>query len=267
MGTLAGVFTGFIVFVIFIVLIMLFSSIRVANEYERAVIFRFGRLKGVRGPGLYLLIPFGIERQRKVDLRTKTIAMESQESITKDSVTVKVNAVVWLKIVDPVKSIVEVADYYSASYQIALTALRNIIGQHQLDEVLKERTTINQALQAMVDESTEPWGVKVESVEMKDVEIPTGMQRAMAQEAQAVRERRARVIKADAEFEASAKLAEASELIAKNPLGLELRRMQMIQEVGAEQNSTTIVLMPSEFVTMAESLSQHFHQEDNAKLR
>ncbi|MCL2881826.1 MAG: slipin family protein [Coriobacteriia bacterium] len=261
MGAVAGALTGFIVVIVFIIIIMLFSSIRVANEYERAVIFRFGRLKGVRGPGLYLLIPFGVERQRKVDLRTKTIAMESQESITKDSVTVKVNAVVWLKIVDPIKSIVEVADYYSASYQIALTALRNIIGQHQLDEVLKERTTINQALQAMVDESTEPWGVKVESVEMKDVEIPTGMQRAMAQEAQAVRERRARVIKADAEFEASAKLAEASELIAKNPLGLELRRMQMIQEVGAEQNSTTIVLMPSEFVSMAESLSSHFRQQ------
>jgi len=260
MTVLAGASVTLIVIVVFVLLIMVFTSIRVANEYERAVIFRFGRLKGTRGPGLYLLIPFGIETQRKVDLRTKTIAMESQESITKDSVTVKVNAVVWLKIVDPVKSIVEVADYYSASYQIALTALRNIIGQHQLDEVLKERTTINQALQTMVDESTEPWGVKVESVEMKDVEIPTGMQRAMAQEAQAVRERRARVIKADAEFEASSKLAEASALIAQNPLGLELRRMQMIQEVGAEQNSTTIVLMPSEFVSMAESLSKHFKQ-------
>jgi len=262
MNVFVGVAGVFLAFVIIIVLIIIFTSIRVANEYERSVIFRFGRLKGVRGPGLYLLIPFGIEKQRKVDLRTKTIAMESQESITKDSVTVKVNAVVWLRIVDPIKSIVEVADYYSASYQIALTALRNIIGQHQLDEVLKERTTINQALQAMVDESTEPWGVKVESVEMKDVEIPTGMQRAMAQEAQAVRERRARVIKADAEYEASEKLAEASSLIAQNPLALELRRMQMIQEVGAEQNSTTIILMPSEFVSMAQGLSKHYTQEN-----
>ncbi len=260
MTALAGATLGFIIFIAFIILVMLLTSIRVANEYERAVIFRFGRLKGTRGPGLYLLIPFGIEQQRKVDLRTKTIAMESQESITKDSVTVKVNAVVWLRIVDPIKSIVEVADYYSASYQIALTALRNIIGQHLLDEVLKERTTINNALKAMVDESTEPWGVKVESVEMKDVEIPTGMQRAMAQEAQAVRERRARVIKADAEYEASTKLAEASGLIAANPLALELRRMQMIQEVGAEQNSTTIVLMPSEFISMAEGIAQHFKQ-------
>jgi len=260
MAAVASIFASFIGFIIMLLIVMVLTSVRVANEYERAVIFRFGRLKGTRGPGLYLLIPFGIEKQRKVDLRTKTIAMESQESITKDSVTVKVNAVVWLRIVDPIKSIVEVADYYSASYQIALTALRNIIGQHLLDEVLKERTTINNALKAMVDESTEPWGVKVESVEMKDVEIPTGMQRAMAQEAQAVRERRARVIKADAEYEASAKLAEASALIAQNPLALELRRMQMIQEVGSEQNSTTIVLMPSEFVSMAEGLSKHFKQ-------
>ncbi len=254
---------GSIVLIIIVILVIigLLSSVRVAAEYERAIIFRFGRLKGTRGPGLYILIPFGIETQRKVDLRTKTIAMEAQESITKDSVTIKVNAVVWLKIVDPVKSVVQVADYYTASYQVALTSLRNIIGQHQLDEVLKERSKINVALQEMVDAATEPWGVKVESVEMKDVEIPSSMQRAMAQEAQAVRERRARVIKADAEFEASQKLADASGLIAQNPLALELRRMQMIQEVGAEQNSTTIILMPSEFVSMAEGLGKAFKQQ------
>jgi regulator of protease activity HflC (stomatin/prohibitin superfamily) len=236
-------------------------GLRVANEYERAVVFRLGRLQRTRGPGLYWLIPLGIERQKKVDLRTRTIDVESQESITKDSVTVKVNAVVWLKIVDPVKSVVAVADFYSAAYQVALTSLRNIIGQHYLDEVLKERDKINTALQLVVDAATEPWGVKVEMVEMKDVEIPVQMQRAMAQEAQATREKRARIIKAEAEQEAAAKLAEAGIIIAEHPLALELRRMQMITEVGAEQNTTTIVMMPSEFVTLAESLAAHFRAE------
>jgi regulator of protease activity HflC (stomatin/prohibitin superfamily) len=245
----------------FIVLFLVFvSGLRVANEYERSVIFRLGRLMGLRGPGLYWLIPLGIETQRKVDLRTMTVDMESQESITKDSVTVKVNAVVWLKIVDPVRSVVSVANYYAASYQVALTSLRNIIGQHVLDEVLKERDKINEALQLVVDQATEPWGVKVEMVEMKDVEIPISMQRAMAQEAQAMREKRARIIKAEAEQESSIKLAEASKVIAENPLALELRRMQMITEVGSEQNTTTIIMMPTEFVTMAESLSGAFKQ-------
>jgi regulator of protease activity HflC (stomatin/prohibitin superfamily) len=234
------------------------SGLRVANEYERAVVFRLGRLQKTRGPGLYWLIPLGIEQQKKVDLRTRTIDVESQESITKDSVTVKVNAVVWLKIVDPVKSVVAVADFYSAAYQVALTSLRNIIGQHYLDEVLKERDKINTALQLVVDAATEPWGVKVEMVEMKDVEIPVQMQRAMAQEAQATREKRARIIKAEAEQEAAAKLAEAGIIIAEHPLALELRRMQMITEVGAEQNTTTIVMMPSEFVTLAESMAASF---------
>lgn len=235
---------------------ILLTGLRIANEYERAVIFRLGRLKGTRGPGLYWLIPLGIETQRKVDLRTVTVDMEAQESITKDSVTVKVNAVVWLRIADPVKSVVAVANYYTASYQVALTSLRNIIGQHLLDEVLKERDKINEALQAVVDQATEPWGVQVEMVEMKDVEIPTGMQRAMAQEAQAMREKRARIIKAEAEREAAAKLADASVIISKNPLALELRRMQMITEVGAEQNTTTVIMMPSEFVTLAERLGK-----------
>jgi regulator of protease activity HflC (stomatin/prohibitin superfamily) len=234
------------------------SGLRVANEYERSVVFRLGRLMGTRGPGLYWLIPFGIETQRKVDLRTMTVDMESQESITKDSVTVKVNAVVWLKIVDPVKSVTSVANYYAASYQVALTSLRNIIGQHVLDEVLKERDKINESLQSVVDAATEPWGVKVEMVEMKDVEIPISMQRAMAQEAQAMREKRARIIKAEAELESSSKLADAAKIITENPLGLELRRMQMITEVGAEQNTTTIIMMPSEFVTLAESMAKSF---------
>jgi len=234
------------------------TGLRVANEYERAVVFRLGRLTGMRGPGLYWLIPLGIEQQKKVDLRTKTIDMESQESITKDSVTVKVNAVVWLKINDPIKAVINVADYYTASYQVGLTSLRNIIGQHVLDEVLKERDKINDALQLVVDQATEPWGVKVEMVEMKDVEIPQSMQRAMAQEAQATREKRARIIKAEAELESSVKLGEASAVITANPLALELRRMQMITEVGAEQNTTTIVMMPSEFVTLGADIAKAF---------
>ncbi len=236
------------------------TGLRVAREYERAVVFRLGRLRGIKGPGLYWLIPFGLEQQRKVDLRTLTIDVESQESITKDSVTVKVNAVVWMRIVDPVKSVVAVANFNNAAYQVALTSLRNIIGQHYLDEVLKERDKINAALQEIVDKATEPWGVNVEMVEMKDVEIPVQMQRAMAQEAQAQREKRARIIKAEAEQEAAAKLAEASVVITANPLALELRRMQMVTEVGAEQNTTTIIMMPSEFVTLAESMAKAFRQ-------
>lgn len=250
---------GYILLVIVLVLIGLaLSGLRIANEYERAVVFRLGRLTGTKGPGLYWLIPLGIEQQKKVDLRTKTIDMESQESITKDSVTVKVNAVVWLKINDPIKAVINVADYYTASYQVGLTSLRNIIGQHVLDEVLKERDTINEALQLVVDQATEPWGVKVEMVEMKDVEIPVSMQRAMAQEAQATREKRARIIKAEAELESSVKLGEASAVISANPLALELRRMQMITEVGSEQNTTTIVMMPSEFVTLGADIAKAF---------
>lgn len=237
---------------------IMLSGLRIANEYERAVVFRLGRLKGLKGPGLYWLIPLGIETQRKVDLRTNTVDVERQETITKDSVTIKVNAVLWFKIMDPVLSITAVANYYAATYQIALTSLRNIIGQHDLDEILKERDKISGILQQVVDKATDPWGIKVEMVEMKDVELPEGMQRAMAQEAQAMREKRARLIKADAEFEASQKLGEASALMAANPMSLELRRMQMITEVGAEQNTTTIVMMPSEFVTLAESLANKF---------
>ena len=254
---------GYILLVIVLAIIAIaLSGLRVANEYERAVVFRLGRLTGTKGPGLYWLIPLGIEQQKKVDLRTKTIDMESQESITKDSVTVKVNAVVWLKINDPIKAVINVADYYTASYQVGLTSLRNIIGQHVLDEVLKERDKINDALQLVVDQATEPWGVKVEMVEMKDVEIPVSMQRAMAQEAQATREKRARIIKAEAELESSVKLGEAATVITANPLALELRRMQMITEVGSEQNTTTIVMMPSEFVTLGADIAKAFRTKE-----
>jgi regulator of protease activity HflC (stomatin/prohibitin superfamily) len=246
--------------------ILFLSGIRIAQEYERAVVFRLGRYHSVRGPGLYWNIPL-LEWQRKVDMRTITVNVEPQETITKDSVTIKVNAVLWYRITEPFKAVLEVADYRAAVYQVALTSLRNIIGQHFLDEVLKERDQINQKLRGIVDQATDPWGVQVEMVEMKDVEIPQAMQRAMAREAEAIREKRARLIKADAEQEASAKLAQAARQITESPFSLELRRMQMISEVGAEQNSTTIIMMPSEFVNMAEGLASHFGRNHNAVAR
>ncbi len=232
------------------------SGLRIAQEYERAIVFRLGRYQAIRGPGLYYNLPF-LEWQRKVDMRTVTVNVEPQETITKDSVTIKVNAVLWYRITDPAKAILEVADFQSAVYQVALTSLRNIIGQHVLDEVLKERDKINDKLRGIVDKDTDPWGVMIEMVEMKDVEIPQSMQRAMAREAEAMREKRARIIKAEAELEASAKLGQAAELITQNPLSLELRRMQMISEVGAEQNTTTVVMMPSEFVSVAKSVADY----------
>ncbi|HEV3260541.1 MAG TPA: SPFH domain-containing protein [Gemmataceae bacterium] len=235
---------------------LVLSGVRIAQEYQRAVVFRLGRFHSVRGPGLYYNIPL-LEWQRKVDMRTITVNVEPQETITKDSVTIKVNAVLWYRVTEPFKAILEVADFRDAVYQVALTSLRNIIGQHALDEVLKERDKINVQLRAIVDQATDPWGVQVEMVEMKDVEIPQAMQRAMAREAEAIREKRARLIKAEAEQEAAAKLSEAARQISDSPFGLELRRMQMISEVGAEQNSTTIIMMPSEFVTLAEGLGKH----------
>ena len=184
--------------------------------------------------------------------------IESQETVTRDSVTIKVNAVLYYKVDDPSKAIITVKNYAHATYQAALTTLRNVIGQHILDEVLRDRDKINKALREIVDQITDPWGLKVELVEMKDVEIPQTMQRAMAKEAEAVREKRARLIKAEAEQEASDKLAMAAKEIAVNPSALELRRMQMISEVGVEQNTTTIILMPSDFVTLAQKISSKF---------
>ncbi|HUL12152.1 MAG TPA: slipin family protein [Methylococcaceae bacterium] len=233
-----------------IIVAFVLAGIRIANEYERGVLFRLGRFRGIKGPGLYWIIPL-VEWQKRIDIRTRTVTVERQETITKDSVTVKVDAVLWYRVADPAKAVIAVEDYGLAVHQIALTSLRNIIGQHLLDEVLKERNAINQALQGIVDGATEAWGIQVELVEMKDVEIPESMQRAMAREAEAVREKRARLIKAEAEQEASFKLSDGARQIAENPIALELRRMQMIAEVGAEQNTTTIVLMPSDFVNLA----------------
>jgi regulator of protease activity HflC (stomatin/prohibitin superfamily) len=231
------------------------ADLRVANQYERAVVFRLGRYQRTQGPGLYWIIP-AIEWQSTVDLRINTAAVEEQETITKDNVPIKVNAVVWYRIVDPRRATIDVKNVDHAVIQVALTTLRTGIGHHSLDEVLKEQEAVATAIQQQIDAVTEPWGVKVERVEMKNVEIPASMQRVMAQEAEALREKRARLIKAQAEFEAAAQLRQAAEIIMQNPAGLELRRMQMITEVGAEQNTMTIVMMPSEFVSMAGALAK-----------
>ncbi len=243
-----------------VALILLAASLRIAQEYERAIVFRLGRYTGTRGPGLYWLVPF-IERQQTIDMRVKTVEMEQQETITKDSVTIKVNAVLWFKVVNPADAIIKVANFNQAVYQLAVTALRNIIGQNQLDGVLKERGNINAALQKIVDTATETWGVKIELVEIKDVEIPESMQRAMAREAEAIREKRARIIKAEAELEASLKLTQGALEMEKSPYSLELRRMQMLSEIGIDNNTTTVVMVPSEFAAAAKSFTQMVNQQ------
>jgi regulator of protease activity HflC (stomatin/prohibitin superfamily) len=245
------------------VFFLLITGLRIAQEYERGVIFRLGRYAGIRGPGLYWIIPLGIERSMIVDIRVRTIAAEQQETITRDSVTIKVNAVLWYKVTEASKSIIAVANAGTAVYQLALTSLRNIIGQHDLDEVLQERDKINALLREGIAPSTVVWGLAVERFEMKDVELPEAMQEVMAMQAQAIREKRARLIKADAELEASVKLKQASENIAGNPAALELRRMQMISEVGAENNSTTVLMIPSDFANLARSLSDYFRESRN----
>ena len=241
--------------IIVALILIILSGIRIAQEYQRAIVFRLGRFQSVRGPGIYWLIPL-IERQQKVDIRTKTVDLEQQETITKDSVTIKVNAVLWFKITSPEDAIIKVADYNKAVYQFSVTALRNIIGQHSLDEVLREREQINGTLQKIVDTTTEPWGIKIEMVEMKDVEIPEAMQRAMAREAEAIREKRARIVKAEAELEASIKLTQGAKVMEGSPIALELRRMQMLSEIGIDNNTTTVILMPSDFTNAARSFTE-----------
>ncbi|WP_246208236.1 slipin family protein [Bradyrhizobium rifense] len=237
-----------------VALALLVLSIRVANQYERSVVFRLGKFNRTAGPGLYLVWPV-IEWQTKLDLRTITANVEQQEGITRDNVPIKVDAVVWYRIVDPERAVIEVKAVSNAVVQVSLTTLRAVLGQHTLDEILKAQDTIAEVMQKSIDAITEPWGVKVELVQMKNVEIPPSMQRAMAQEAEALREKRARLIKAEAELDAAEQLRQAAEVIMQNPAGLELRRMQMITEVGAEQNTMTIIMMPSEFVAMARGIA------------
>src|SRR5215813_6005312 len=249
-----------LILIAIIVGVILLTGLRIAQEYERGVVFRLGRYVGLRGPGLYWIIPLGIERSVTIDVRTRTVSAEQQETITRDSVTVRLNAVLWYRITDAAKSVIAVENVAAAVYQLALTSLRNSIGQHDLDEVLQERDKINGLLRENVTPSAAAWGVEVERFEMKDVELPEAMQEVMAMQAQAIREKRARIIKADAELEASRKLADAAQQIANNPVAIELRRMQMVTEVGAENNSTTVIMIPSDFVTFARSFGDYVRE-------
>jgi regulator of protease activity HflC (stomatin/prohibitin superfamily) len=234
------------------VLVLLFivasAAIRIAREYERGVIFRLGRLRSPpKGPGLFLLIPI-VDKMVKVDLRTVTLNVPPQEVITKDNVPVRVNAVAYFRIIDPERAIVQIENFMVATSQIAQTTLRSVLGQHVLDELLSEREKINEILQRIIDEATAPWGIKVSIVEVKDVEIPGGMQRAMARQAEAERERRAKVINAEGEFQASERLREAAEVMSTQPIALQLRSLQTLLELGASQSSTIIFPVPLDLI-------------------
>ena len=232
--------------VVVIIVFLLAASVRVAREYERGVIFRLGRLHSPpKGPGLFLLIPI-IDKMVRVDLRTVTLNIPPQEVITKDNVPVRVNAVAYFRIIDPEKAIVQVENFMVATSQISQTTLRSVLGQHVLDELLAERDKINSILQEIIDEATSPWGIKVSIVEVKDVEIPSGMQRAMARQAEAERERRAKVIAAEGEFQASEQLKNAAVVLAENPMSLQLRFLQTMLEISSERSSTIILPLPLE---------------------
>jgi regulator of protease activity HflC (stomatin/prohibitin superfamily) len=233
--------------IVLFILIVAFSSIKVVQEYERGVVFRLGRLVGARGPGLIILVPF-IERMVKVDLRTVTMDIPAQEVITRDNVTVRVNAVAYFRVINPEQAVVNVADFIRATSQIAQTTLRSILGQSQLDELLAEREQINMQLQRIIDEQTEPWGIKVSVVEVKDVELPQSMQRAMARQAEAEREKRAKIIHAQGEFQASQQLSAAAAVIAENPIAIQLRYLQTLTEIGTEKNTTVIFPLPIELM-------------------
>ena len=244
--------------IVIIVLFLLANAIKVLKEYEKGVIFRLGRLIGVKGPGLILIIPI-IDRMVRVSLRIVTFDVPPQDVITKDNVSIKVNAVVYFRVMDPAKAIVEVQDYYYATSQIAQTTLRSVLGEVELDELLAEREKINMRLQKIIDEQTDPWGVKVSTVEIKHVDLPQEMQRAMARQAEAERDRRAKVINAMGEYQAAEKLAQAAKVMSISPITVQLRYLQTLSEIAAENNSTTVFPIPIElfkpFMELAEKMS------------
>ena len=233
--------------IVLFLLLVLPMAIKIVTEYERGVIFRLGRLVGARGPGLFFIIPF-VDRMVKVDLRVITMDVPSQDVITKDNVTVRVNAVVYFRVVDPESSVVKVLDFVRATSQIAQTTLRNVLGQSELDELLASREKLNQTLQQIIDEHTDPWGIKVSTVEIKEVELPETMRRTMASQAEAERERRAKIIHADGEFQASQRLADAGAVMAKGPITIQLRYLQTLTEIASEKNSTIIFPLPIDFL-------------------
>jgi regulator of protease activity HflC (stomatin/prohibitin superfamily) len=244
----------FIVLVVFVGLSILANSIRVVREYERLVVFRLGRLIGEKGPGLVLLIPI-VDRAVKVGLRTVTMDVPPQDIITRDNVTVKVNAVIYFRVIDSRQAITQVENYLYATSQIAQTTLRSILGQQELDELLSEREKLNLALQQVIDRQTEPWGIKVSTVEVKNVDLPQEMQRAIARQAEAERERRAKVINAEGEFQAAARLAEAAGVIAKEPAAMQLRYLQTLAEIATENNSTTIFPIPIDLLKVLSNMA------------
>jgi regulator of protease activity HflC (stomatin/prohibitin superfamily) len=241
-------FGVFLFVLILFVLIILANAIRILREYERGVVFRLGRLIGVKGPGLILLIPI-VDKMVKVSLRTVVMDVPPQDVITRDNVSIKVNAVVYFRVLQPDKAIVEVENYLFATSQLSQTTLRSILGQSELDELLAEREKINQKLQQIIDFQTEPWGIKVSNVEVKHVDLPSEMQRAMARQAEAERERRAKVIHAEGEFQASQRLADAAQVIERHPTALQLRFLQTLTEVASEKNSTTIFPVPIDLIS------------------
>ncbi|WP_226996543.1 slipin family protein [Thermococcus sp. 5-4] len=240
--------------VLLFVLIILASAIKIVKEYERAVIFRLGRIVGARGPGLFFIIPI-FEKAVIVDLRTRVLDVPVQETITKDNVPVRVNAVVYFRVIEPVKAVTQVSNYIMATSQIAQTTLRSVIGQAHLDELLSEREKLNLQLQKIIDEATDPWGIKVSTVEIKDVELPSGMQRAMARQAEAERERRARILLAEAERQAAEKLREAAEIISEHPMALQLRTLQTISDVAGDKSNVIVLTLPMEMLKLFRSLA------------
>ncbi|KKT42002.1 MAG: Band 7 protein [Microgenomates group bacterium GW2011_GWC1_44_37] len=232
--------------VIVAILVVLFASLKIVQEYERGVIFFLGRCTGVRGPGLIILIPF-LEVMRKVQLRTITMGIPSQKIITKDNVSIDIAAVAYYHLVDPQKSVVAIDDVYSAVNQISQTTVRNVVGQFTLDQLLSQTTEINKQIQKVIDTHTEPWGAQVTAVEIKDIALPDNMQRAMAKEAEAERERRAKVVAAEGEFQSAKRLAEAADVIAAHPVALQLRTLQTMAEISVEKNST--IIFPAQFMT------------------
>ena len=247
--------------IVIILLIFIPMAVKIVAEYERGVIFRLGRLVGARGPGLFLIIPF-VDRMTKVDLRVVTMDVPSQEVITKDNVTVRVNAVVYFRVVDPEASVVKVLDHIRATSQISQTTLRNVLGQSELDELLTAREKLNQLLQKIIDEHTDPWGVKVSTVEIKEVELAEQMKRMMAAQAEAERERRAKIIHADGEFQASEKLAKAGAVMAREPVTLQLRYLQTLTEIASERNSTLIFPLPIDLISMFMRKEVPVHSSD-----
>ena len=248
-----------IVTAVVLVLFFLASAIRILNEYERGVIFRLGRVIGAKGPGLIILIPV-VDKMVKVSLRLITMDVDPQDVITRDNVSVKVNAVIYFRVMDPVNSVIEVENYMYATSQLAQTTLRSVCGQAELDELLSEREQINSQLQEILDTHTDPWGIKVTTVEVKHIDLPTEMQRAMAKQAEAERERRAKVINAEGEFQAAQKLADAATIIREHPMALQLRYLQTLREISSENNSTTLFPIPIDlfkpFIALAEKLEK-----------